>query len=140
MLAACWRERYPGGLTTTEEAFVKEIVTHAERRRHLRFSVAAGFALLIAVLWIIGRYWQAAVHERQRTAASQLFAMGQLMLARGDPAGVIRRAWSGSNSPRRRAGHFHTLQLPPITDKGLRHRPCGRCVSDLLAEDSRAGR
>ena len=140
MSGVCWRERYLGGLTTTEEAFAKEMVTHAKRRRHLRFSVTAGFALLIAVLWIIGRYWQAAVHERQRAEASQLFVMGQLMLVREGPAGVIRRAWSGSNSPRRRAGHSHTLQLPPITDRDRPARRDARAGSDLLAEDSRAGR
>ena len=31
-----WRERYPGGLTATEEAFPKAMVANAERRRKRR--------------------------------------------------------------------------------------------------------
>jgi WD40 repeat protein len=91
-----WRERYPGGLTSTEEAFAQAMVDQAaRRRRHRRLTVAAAFALLLGVLGIIGTLWRQsetsrleAVEEARRAEASKLFALGRLELERYPTAAV----------------------------------------------------
>jgi hypothetical protein len=44
-----WRQRYPGGLTTAEEAFAQAMTQRAtKRRRRRRIAVAAAFAIVLA--------------------------------------------------------------------------------------------
>ena len=84
-----WRERYPGGLTATEEAFAQAMTTHATRRkRRRRIAVVAAFLLLLAVLGVFGKLWrQSELSERQardearRRETAQLLALGRLQLA-----------------------------------------------------------
>jgi WD40 repeat protein len=81
-----WRERYPGGLTTSEEAYAEAMETHAQRRqRRRRLAVAATIAVLLVVVAVITGLWvQSRRSERQaiaaarRAEASKLFALGQL--------------------------------------------------------------
>jgi WD40 repeat protein len=78
---AVWRERYPGGLTDTEEAFgsaMKSLATRRRRRR--RLAVAAGFAILLAGFTIVASFWQRSVRETRRAEAAELVALGQLEL------------------------------------------------------------
>jgi WD40 repeat protein len=78
---ASWRERYPGGLTDTEEAFGKAMTRHAERRRRRRrTAVAAAFAVLLGVLAVIGGFWRRSVTEARRAEAANLFSLAQLQL------------------------------------------------------------
>jgi predicted Ser/Thr protein kinase len=57
-----WRERYPGGLTATEEAFAKAMTArNGRQRRHRRLAFAAALALLLGVIGVVS--WQ----EREAT-------------------------------------------------------------------------
>ncbi len=76
-----WRERYPGGLSATEDAFAEAMIGLAKRRqRRLRLAVGAAFAVLLAVLGIVGGFWRQSVAEARRAEASKLLALGQLEL------------------------------------------------------------
>jgi WD40 repeat protein len=76
-----WRERYPGGLTDTEEAFGQAMTRHAERRRRRRrVAVAASFGVLLAVLAIVGGFWRRSISEARRAEAANLFSVAQLKL------------------------------------------------------------
>ncbi|MCK5411516.1 MAG: WD40 repeat domain-containing protein, partial [Gemmatimonadetes bacterium] len=86
---AVWRERYPGGLTETEEAFGKAMTRHVERRRRRRrAAVAAAFAILVAVLAVIGGFWQRSVSEARRAEAANLISLAQLQLEKHPSATI----------------------------------------------------
>jgi WD40 repeat protein len=76
-----WRDRYPGGLTETEEAFAGAMVERAERqrRRRRRLTVAA-FAVLVATVGAISTLWRIAEVERRQSEASKLLALGRMEL------------------------------------------------------------
>ncbi len=77
-----WRERYPGGLTATEEAFARATVAYAGRiRRRRRFTVASVMALLVVVVAVVGGLWRQARLEGRRSEAARLVALGRLDLA-----------------------------------------------------------
>ena len=76
-----WRERYPGGLTEVEEGFGEAMIALATRRkRRRRIVVTATFAVLIAVLVVVGTLWRRSVQETRRAEAQKLLALGQLEL------------------------------------------------------------
>jgi WD40 repeat protein len=78
---ASWRERYPGGLSDTEEAFGSAMKASAgRRRRRRRVAVAAAFAVVFAVLAVISGFWRQSVREGRRAEAQKLIALGQLEL------------------------------------------------------------
>jgi WD40 repeat protein len=78
-----WRGRYPGALTALEEDFAKAMAEKAwASRRRRRVAVAAGFAVLVAVLAVVGVLLRSAVAEARRTRASKLVALGRLELQR----------------------------------------------------------
>jgi WD40 repeat protein len=77
-----WRERYPGGLSETEEAFAQAMTAHAKRRRRRRrIAVAASFVVLLTVLAIVGISRQQAIAQANRAEASKLVALGRFVLA-----------------------------------------------------------
>jgi len=76
-----WRERYPGGLTETEEAFRHAATVLAgRRRRRRRFATAAIIAALLAGLTVVGSFWRQSVRETRRAEAQKLIALGQVQL------------------------------------------------------------
>ena len=83
-----WRERYSGGLSATEEAFARAMVSRANRqRRRRRVAVGIAFVLLAVVLGIFGVLWrqsesarEEAVAEARRAEASKLLGLGRLQL------------------------------------------------------------
>jgi WD40 repeat protein len=76
-----WRERYPGGLTETEEAFGAAMTRHAmRRRRRRRLAVATAFVMLTAFLAVVGVSRQQAIAEAKRAEAAKLLALAQLQL------------------------------------------------------------
>jgi WD40 repeat protein len=84
-----WRERYCGGLTSTEEAFAQAMIHHAERRRRRRrLAVTTFIALLMGGLTLITALWQRSMAETRRAEASKLLALGQLELERYPTAAV----------------------------------------------------
>jgi hypothetical protein len=80
-----WRQRYSGGLTTTEEAFAHAMTQRAtKRRRQRRIVISATFFVLLSILAVISTLWRGAdkargeaVLEAQRAEASKLLALGQ---------------------------------------------------------------
>ncbi|MGH9389520.1 MAG: WD40 repeat domain-containing protein, partial [Vicinamibacteria bacterium] len=76
-----WRERYPGGLSSTEEAFGEAATNLAgRRRRRRRIAVAASFALLLGVVGVVTALWRRSVLEVSRREAAQILALGRLEL------------------------------------------------------------
>jgi WD40 repeat protein/DNA-binding winged helix-turn-helix (wHTH) protein len=86
---AVWRERYPGGLTETEQDFADAMTLHAaRRRRRRRTAVTATIILLLGVLAVIGGFWRRSVTEARRAEAANLFSRAQLQLE-DHPSGAI---------------------------------------------------
>ena len=74
-----WHERYAGGLSGAEETFARAMTAKAgRRRRRRRTAIAAAFALLLAVLTVVGMFWRQAETQALRAEASQLLALGRL--------------------------------------------------------------
>jgi len=94
-----WRERYPGGLTDTEETFAAAMVAQAERRRRrLRLAVATGFLALLGVIGVVDQSRRQAAAARddalveaRRAEANRLFALGRLELEE-DPSAAVAYA------------------------------------------------
>src|SRR5262249_43240931 len=80
-----WRQRYPGNLTPTEEAFAQAMLQRATRRkRERRLLVATMFVILLGVLGVISSFWRKAtvardqaVSETHRAEASKMLALGR---------------------------------------------------------------
>jgi WD40 repeat protein/predicted Ser/Thr protein kinase len=91
-----WRERYSGGLTSTEEAFA-QAATRRNGRRRLRRRIAMAGALAVAMLVAFSALglWRRAEQARQHAEAERLRAeAGKLLaLAEGDvdrhPTGAL---------------------------------------------------
>ena len=76
-----WRERYTGGLSTTEEAFAGAATKLAgRRRRRRRIAAATAFAVLLAVVAVVIASRQQAVQAALRSEASKLLALAELKL------------------------------------------------------------
>jgi WD40 repeat protein len=72
-----WRERYPGGLSETEEAFATAMTSFATRqRRRRRVAVAMLIAVLLMGLVVVGSFWRRSVLETRRAEAQKLIMMG----------------------------------------------------------------
>ncbi len=84
-----WRSRYPGGLSELEEAFAAAMTALAtRRRRRRRIALAASFAVLLAVLAVVGTLWRRSVQETRRAEAAKLLALAQARLA-DDPTEAL---------------------------------------------------
>ncbi len=82
-----WRERQPGRLPATEEAFARAMVEHAgRRRRRRRLALAVTIALLTGVTAVVTGFWRQAVKETRRAEAQQVFTLGELELDRNPTA------------------------------------------------------
>ena len=74
-----WRERYPGGLTETEEAFANAMTALAGRRRQRRrMAAVVGVSLLIAILAVVTGLWRRSVLHERRGEAQKLIALGTI--------------------------------------------------------------
>ena len=93
---ALWRERYPGGLTATEQAFGEAAARLAgRRRRRRRLAVGAMITVLALGLGVVATFWRRAETSRRnaeaetlRAEASKLLALGQLELEKFPTAAV----------------------------------------------------
>jgi hypothetical protein len=86
---AVWRERYPGALSSLEEAFAAAMTVLANRRRRRRrIALAASFAVLLAVLAVVGTLWRRSVQETRRAEAAKLLALAQARLV-DDPTEAL---------------------------------------------------
>jgi WD40 repeat protein/DNA-binding winged helix-turn-helix (wHTH) protein len=76
-----WRERYQGGLTTTEQAFVEASIRLAERRRRRRrVAVGSLVAAALVVAAMTSSLWRQAKAEALRAEASKLLTLAELRL------------------------------------------------------------
>ena len=84
-----WRERYPGGLTETEEAFASAMTSLATRRkRRRRLAATAAVTFLLAVLVVVGTLWRRSVEETRRAEAGKLLALGRTVI-QGDTTAAL---------------------------------------------------
>jgi WD40 repeat protein len=89
---AVWRERYPGGLTGTEEAFASAMASLAgRRRRRRRMAVAAVLLIASAVTVVTTALWRRSVFQERRAEAQKLIALGQLEVE-GYPTAALAHA------------------------------------------------
>ncbi|MDX1501310.1 MAG: WD40 repeat domain-containing serine/threonine-protein kinase [Thermoanaerobaculia bacterium] len=120
-----WRERYPGGLTAEEQEFARAMKSRAERRkRQRRTAVGAAFAVLLAVLGVVGFLWvqsetarQRAETEALRAEAQKLLALGRLELDGYPAAGLAyaRKSLELADSPEARRMALEALwRAPPV--------------------------
>ena len=87
-----WSERYPGGLTETEEAFAAAMTALAgRRRRRRRMAVAAVLVIATVVAAATTALWRRSVLHERRAEAQKLIAMGQVRL-KDDPTAALAHA------------------------------------------------
>ena len=87
-----WRARYPGGLSSVEEDFAREMARLANRqRRRRRIAVAAVFAAALAVAAVTAGLWRRSERARADAEAARLVALGQLRLD-DQPSGTLAYA------------------------------------------------
>lgn len=89
---AIWRERYPGALSKTEEAFA-EAATKAtgRKRRQRRIAFASILAASLVVTAVTFSLWRHSESQTLRAEASKLLALGQLEMER-NPTGALAYA------------------------------------------------
>ncbi|MGH9337487.1 MAG: hypothetical protein ACRD21_27365, partial [Vicinamibacteria bacterium] len=86
---ALWRERYAGGVSAMEQAFIEAATRLAGRqRRKRRLAVAAVLAAAITVSGIVTLLWRQARGETVRAEASKLLALAELRFAE-DPTEAL---------------------------------------------------
>jgi len=111
-----WSERYPGGLTDTEEAFGSAMTALAGRhRRRRRIAVAAIITVLIVGLTVVGSFWQRSVRETRRAEAATLLSQAQVELG-SYPSAAIAFATASielSDSPEARRLALRALWKGP---------------------------
>ena len=113
---ASWRERYPGGLSDLEQAFANAMTAlAARRRRRRRLAAAASFALLLAVLAVVGTLWSRSVVETRRAEAAKLLVLGELELEKYPTAAL---AWATKSMELRDSSQVRMLAL-----RALAHGP-----------------
>jgi DNA-binding winged helix-turn-helix (wHTH) protein/WD40 repeat protein len=126
-----WRERYPGGLSDTEESFGEAMTRHARRRRRRRrTAIAAAFVILLAALAIIGGFWRRSVAEVQRAEASKLVTLGTAMLDTDRSAGLAFAIASleRADTPQARRLALRALWAGPPATVLSERRDCGEVV------------
>lgn len=118
-----WRQRYPGGLTTTEEAFSHAMVQRASKRRRQRWiAVAAMFVVLLGVLAVISNFWRKAtvarddaVAETRRAEAGRVLAIGRA-IPEADPSTKLAYALASlefADTPQARSFALQALSEGP---------------------------
>ena len=98
-----WQERYPGGLTATEEAFAGAMVEESHKRRRRRWlAIASGFAALLVVVLVVEGQRQQAVQQARRAEAAKILALGQVELESPPTAavGLCAQEPAGRRQPR----------------------------------------
>jgi WD40 repeat protein len=114
---ASWHERYPGGLTETEEAFASAMTSLAtRRRRRRRMTAAAAFTILLVVLAVVGTLWRRSVIETRRAEAGKLLALGRTEIDRYPTAALayVRRSLELADTPEARRFAVEILWRGPV--------------------------
>jgi WD40 repeat protein len=119
-----WHERYPGGLSATEQAFADAMRTHARRRRRRqRTAVTVVIAALVGVIAIVTalrqqseRAKRAAEQETRRAQANALLALGRSELALETTAALAyaRKSLELADTPEARHFAVEVLWHGPV--------------------------
>jgi DNA-binding winged helix-turn-helix (wHTH) protein/WD40 repeat protein len=81
-----WRESYPGGLTSTEEAFAEAMINNAKRRSRRRRLVAAAVVLAaLAVAAVTTTLWHRSEVHARRLEARRLTEISRQTMSRSPP-------------------------------------------------------
>ena len=100
-----WRERYPGALTATEQAFAEAMRGHAQRRRRRQWTaVGALIAALVAVIAVVTVLRQQSERDKLRAEPEALRAQASELLA-------LARTTIGSDSTEALALARKSLEL-----------------------------
>jgi len=146
-----WRERYSGGLTDQENAFVAAMTAKATRRkRQRRMAVVAVLTAALAVAGVTGMLWKRsevarrqAVNETHRAEASKLLALAQLRREK-DPTEALALATASleeADSEEARMFALRLLQEGPLAiesalkENGVSHpqfSPDGKRIATAL--------
>jgi serine/threonine protein kinase/WD40 repeat protein len=112
-----WHERYPGGLTETEEAFGEAMGARAKRdRRRRRIVLGAAFAMLLAVIAVISWYGRAQKIAHLESEAGKLVALGRAKLE-GNPTEALAYSISAlelTDNPANRRFALEALSRGPM--------------------------
>ena len=111
-----WRERYPGGLSSSEESFAKAMIKRATRRKkRRRMAIGGAFLALLLVLGIVGTSRQQAVAEAKHALASQLLLYGRAVIETSPTAALAyaTRSLEVSDSPEGRLFAMEALAGGP---------------------------
>jgi tetratricopeptide (TPR) repeat protein len=85
-----WRERYPGGLTQTEDAYSRAMAEHTgRRRRRRRLAAVAGFVVLSGVAGAVTLSRQQALTARDEA---------RIQAQRAEAEKAFRQAWERDDS------------------------------------------
>jgi len=110
-----WRERYPGGLTSMEEAFSSAMVMRAKRaQRRRRTILVSAFATLLVVLGIVGTLWQRSERAQKRAESGKLYALAQRDQPPSDAFAYTLAAMELSDQPEYRRLGVKTMLRGPI--------------------------
>ena len=83
---ALWRDRYPGGLTETEESFAGAMTHFALRRRRRRRVIAASIVVFLAAVSVaLGALWLRSEHQARRIEARRLEAIARRTMEESPP-------------------------------------------------------
>jgi WD40 repeat protein len=135
---ALWRERYPGGLTETEEAFASAMASLAtRRRRRRRLAVAAVLLIAVGVGAVTTTLWRRSVAETRRAEAGKLLALGIAEIDRYPTAALAyaRASLELADTPEARRFAVKVLWRGPVARILSREqitRQIGASVSDKV--------
>jgi eukaryotic-like serine/threonine-protein kinase len=83
-----WRQRYPGRLTSPEEAFAEAMVRQAnKKRKKRRIAIVTAFFILVFILIVISSFWRDATIAKQHALKEAAIATAGkiLLLGRSQP-------------------------------------------------------
>ncbi|HET7293896.1 MAG TPA: protein kinase [Vicinamibacteria bacterium] len=113
-----WRERYPGSLSTTEDAFARAMLANATRRRRRRRAAAAALlAAAASVAIVTSVLWQRADASRRKAEAETLRAEAGKLLVLGereierDPTAALAYALKGLELADTEVGRLLALRV-----------------------------
>jgi len=76
-----WRERYPGGLSSSEESFASAMTQRAVRwRKRRRIAYASSIVGLLAILAVVWGLWRDARHNARTSEARRLHMLAEQVL------------------------------------------------------------
>jgi WD40 repeat protein len=108
------------------------------RKRRRRIAVAAGFAILLAVLAVVGTLWRRSVLETRRAEAAKLLALAQVQLEKDPTEALVYTTASLELADTHEGRVFAVRALwagPPVTAADLRGGSEGEFWEPVFSSD-----